>query len=130
MKLGGGYFFLFIYSCFLLFLFLFFLWLESSAALIHHVGHKFHEVFQLKQGSYADLPAAKISEMMKSNSLDVSLTILHFPIELIFHVCLSFTIYLISCVQNAPTQSLLTVVNGIIDESIEQKNGEIPHVRN
>nr|QWT43340.1 kinesin-like protein KIN14K [Citrullus lanatus] len=64
----------------------------------HQVGHKFHEVFQLKQGRYADLPAAKISEMMKSNSLD-----------------------------NAPTQSLLSVVNGILDESVERKNGEIPH---
>ncbi|KAF7136213.1 hypothetical protein RHSIM_Rhsim08G0134600 [Rhododendron simsii] len=71
---------------------------EPSAALIHHVGHKFHEVFQLKQGCYADLPAAKISEMMKSNSLD-----------------------------NAPTQSLLSVVNGILDESVERKNSEIPH---
>ncbi|GLT42176.1 hypothetical protein SLA2020_161930 [Shorea laevis] len=65
---------------------------------LHHGGHKFHEVFQLKQGHYADLPATKISEMMKSNSLD-----------------------------NAPTQSLLTVVNGILDESVERKNGEIPH---
>ncbi|XP_073317006.1 kinesin-like protein KIN-14C [Primulina huaijiensis] len=71
---------------------------EPSAALINHVGHKFHEVFQLKQGSYTDIPAAKISEIMKSNSLD-----------------------------NAPTQSLLCVVNGILDESIERKNGEIPH---
>ncbi|XP_057954477.1 kinesin-like protein KIN-14C isoform X2 [Malania oleifera] len=71
---------------------------EPSAALIHHVGHKFHEVFQLKQGRYADIPAAKISEMMKSNSLD-----------------------------NAPTQSLLSVINGILDESVERKNGEIPH---
>ncbi|KAL6575931.1 hypothetical protein OROHE_000402 [Orobanche hederae] len=71
---------------------------EPSAALTTHAGHKFHEVFQLKQGSYTDLPAAKISEMMKSNSLD-----------------------------NAPTQSLLSVVNGILDESIELKNGEIPH---
>ncbi|XP_031257659.1 kinesin-like protein KIN-14C [Pistacia vera] len=72
--------------------------LEQSAALLHHVGHKFHEVFQLKQGRYSDLPAAKISEMMKSNTLD-----------------------------NAPTQSLLSVVNGILDESIERKNGEIPY---
>ncbi|KAL6518245.1 hypothetical protein OROMI_033946 [Orobanche minor] len=71
---------------------------EPSAALTTHASHKFHEVFQLKQGSYTDLPAAKISEMMKSNSLD-----------------------------NAPTQSLLSVVNGILDESIELKNGEIPH---
>ncbi|XP_069154901.1 kinesin-like protein KIN-14C isoform X1 [Solanum lycopersicum] len=71
---------------------------EPSAALLHHVGHKFHEVFQLKQGGYADLPPSKISEMMKSNSLDI-----------------------------APTQSLLSVVNEILDESIERKNGEIPH---
>ncbi|KAL6175313.1 hypothetical protein ACLB2K_051954 [Fragaria x ananassa] len=70
---------------------------EPSTGLMHHVGHKFHEVFQLKQGRYADLPAAKISEMMKSNSLD-----------------------------NAPTQSLLSVVNGILDESVERNNSEIP----
>ena len=30
--------------------------------------------------------------------------------------------------QNAPTQSLLSVVNGILDEIIERKNGEIPYV--
>nr|XP_029119048.1 kinesin-like protein KIN-14C [Elaeis guineensis] len=71
---------------------------EPSSAVAHNAGHKFHEVFQLKQGRYSDLPPAKISEMMKSNSLD----------------------------QNAPTQSLLSVVNGILDESIERKNGEIP----
>lgn len=51
---------------------LFPLFVEPSAALIYHVGHKFHEVFQLKQGRYADIPAAKLTEMMKSNSLDVS----------------------------------------------------------
>ncbi|XP_020264885.1 kinesin-like protein KIN-14C isoform X2 [Asparagus officinalis] len=72
--------------------------LEPSTALSHSVGNKLHEVFQLKQGRYSALPAAKISEMMKSNSLD-----------------------------NAPTQSLLSVVNGILDESIERKSGEIPH---
>uniref|UniRef100_M8BIT3 Kinesin-4 n=1 Tax=Aegilops tauschii TaxID=37682 RepID=M8BIT3_AEGTA len=33
-------------------------------------GKKLREIFQLKRGSYADLPAAKISEMMHSNSLD------------------------------------------------------------
>ncbi|KAJ6676960.1 KINESIN-LIKE PROTEIN KLP-3 [Salix viminalis] len=71
---------------------------EPSAASMHHVVHKFHEVFQLKQGRYSDLSAANISEMMKSNSLD-----------------------------NAPTQSLLSVVNGILDESIERKNDKIPH---
>ncbi|AQK94916.1 kinesin-related protein3 [Zea mays] len=61
-------------------------------------GQKVREVFQLKRGSYSDLTAAKISEMMHSNSLD-----------------------------NAPTQSLISVVNGILDESIERKKGEIPH---
>ncbi|XP_058757794.1 kinesin-like protein KIN-14C isoform X1 [Vicia villosa] len=71
---------------------------EPSASLIYQVGNKFHEVFQIKPRSYADLPAAKISEMMKSNSLD-----------------------------NAPTQSLLSVVNGILEESVEKRNGEIPH---
>jgi len=30
--------------------------------------------------------------------------------------------------QNAPTQSLLSFVNGVLDEIIENKNGEIPYV--
>lgn len=47
-------------------------YMDSSATVISHAGHKFHEVFQHKQGSYTDLPASRISEMMKSNSLDVS----------------------------------------------------------
>ncbi|XP_058727288.1 kinesin-like protein KIN-14P [Vicia villosa] len=69
---------------------------EQSGAL-NQVGHRFPDVFQQKGGSYADLPAAKISELMKSSSLD-----------------------------NAPTQSLLSVVNGILEESVERRNGEIP----
>ncbi|XP_040861433.1 kinesin-like protein KIN-14P [Glycine max] len=71
---------------------------EPSTTLISQVGHKFPEVFRLRQGSYGDLPSAKISELMKSTSLD-----------------------------NAPTQSLLSVVNGILEESVERRNGEIPH---
>ncbi|KAL7588217.1 hypothetical protein Lser_V15G40875 [Lactuca serriola] len=71
---------------------------EATTAMMHHAGHRFHEVFQMKHGGYSDLPAAKISELMKSNSLDI-----------------------------APTQSLLSMVNGILDESISRKNGEIPH---
>ncbi|KAG8070228.1 hypothetical protein GUJ93_ZPchr0006g45207 [Zizania palustris] len=55
-------------------------------------------VFQAKQGGYADLPSGKYSDLMKSTSLD-----------------------------NAPTQSLLGVVNSILDESIERKNGQIPY---
>ncbi|XP_047950627.1 kinesin-like protein KIN-14P [Salvia hispanica] len=69
-----------------------------TASVISHAGHNFHDVMQLKHGSYADLPAAKMSEMMKSNSLD-----------------------------NAPIQSLLSVVNGILDEGVEMKSGAIPH---
>lgn len=37
-----------------------------------HAGRNFHEVFQLRQGGYSDLPSSKISDMMKSTSLDVS----------------------------------------------------------
>ncbi|VVA91767.1 unnamed protein product [Arabis nemorensis] len=68
----------------------------SSPGSMLHGGPKYHEAFQMKQGRF-DLQAPKISEMMKSNHLD-----------------------------NAPTQSLLSIVNGILDESIERKNGEIP----
>ncbi|XP_039011441.1 LOW QUALITY PROTEIN: kinesin-like protein KIN-14P [Hibiscus syriacus] len=70
---------------------------QQSTTGLPHGGQKFHEVFQWKQGRYADLPTTKISEIMKSNSLD-----------------------------NAPTQSLLSVVNGILDESFQRKKGEIP----
>ncbi|KAI5441751.1 hypothetical protein KIW84_010989 [Lathyrus oleraceus] len=69
---------------------------------LNQFGHRFPDVFQQKGGSYADLPAAKISELMKSSSLD--------------HLLM----------QNAPTQSLLSVVNGILEESVERRNGEIP----
>ncbi|MCH87137.1 kinesin-4-like [Trifolium medium] len=72
---------------------------EPPGTLINQVGNKFYEAFQQKHGSYADLPAAKITELMKSSSLD-----------------------------NAPTQSLLSVVNGILEESVERRNGEIPLV--
>ncbi|XP_019163237.1 PREDICTED: kinesin-like protein KIN-14P isoform X2 [Ipomoea nil] len=70
---------------------------DPSAASGHHVGHRFQQVFQVKQGSYADLLPTKVSEAVKSNRLD-----------------------------NAPTHSLLSVVNGILDESTERKNGGVP----
>ncbi|KAL8140321.1 hypothetical protein V2J09_006342, partial [Rumex salicifolius] len=69
---------------------------ESQSGLLQR-GHKFNEVFQMKQGFYSDLRVTRISEMVKSNSLDT-----------------------------APTQSLLSVVNGILDETIERRNTEIP----
>nr|GEV37750.1 kinesin-like protein KIN-14C [Tanacetum cinerariifolium] len=35
---------------------------EPTSTYTHHVGHKFHEVFQMKHGGgYSDLPASKIS---------------------------------------------------------------------
>ncbi|KAM0908232.1 hypothetical protein ACQ4PT_015595 [Festuca glaucescens] len=70
----------------------------GQSSISRHAGHNFHEVFQLRQGGYFDLPSCNISEMMKSTSMD-----------------------------NAPTQSLLSVVNGILDEIIERKIGEIPY---
>lgn len=52
---------------------------EPSPTLINQVGsNKFPEVFRVKQGSYADHPSAKISELMKSTSLDVSSPVLFF----------------------------------------------------
>lgn len=103
---------------------------ESTSALMHHAGHKFQEVFQMKHGGYSDLPAAKISELMKSNSLDVITLIICFvPPEYLSLYSSYITQYgEILFVQIAPTQSLLSMVNGILDESISRKNGEIPHV--
>jgi len=106
---------------------------EPSTTLISQVGHKFPEVFRLRQGSYGDLPSAKISELMKSTSLDVNSHILF----IIFQFLQIIHIFLVLCIidlfqhlllQNAPTQSLLSVVNGILEESVERRNGEIPHV--
>ncbi|GMI75469.1 hypothetical protein like AT1G73860 [Hibiscus trionum] len=71
---------------------------EPSAAVLQHVGHKVHDAFQLKQVCYAELPVTNILEMMASNNFD-----------------------------NAPTQSLLNVVYGILDASVETKNDEITH---
>ncbi|XP_028800172.1 kinesin-like protein KIN-14C [Neltuma alba] len=65
----------------------------------HSAGHKFHEMFQPKNGSFVDMPSSKVSEIMKSNSIE-----------------------------NASTQYVLTFMNGILDESAERRNGEIPHV--
>ncbi|WOL07311.1 kinesin-4-like [Canna indica] len=74
-------------------------YVDPSTPQSHHGGRRFHEVFQLKQESYFGLTTAKISEMIKSNSLD-----------------------------NASTQSLLSIANGILDESAGKKNGDIPQL--
>ncbi|KAE9586048.1 putative minus-end-directed kinesin ATPase [Lupinus albus] len=103
-----------------------------SPVMPEHVGNKIHDVFQLKHGSYSDLPEAKISELMKSTNLDVnSYSLFHHLYIFIFFIY----IYLVPCItdlfqhlllQNAPTQSLLSVVNGILEESVERRSGEIP----
>lgn len=59
-------------------------------------GSKLPDGIQSKHG-FADIPAAKISELMKLNSLE-----------------------------SASTHSLFSVVNNILDDSIERKNGDIP----
>ncbi|KAL6876396.1 hypothetical protein ACP4OV_012968 [Aristida adscensionis] len=68
------------------------------SSISRHSGHNFHELFHLRQGGYSDLPISRILDMIKSTSLD-----------------------------NAPTQSLLGFVNGILDEIIEKRNAEIPY---
>ncbi|XP_042451273.1 kinesin-like protein KIN-14C isoform X1 [Zingiber officinale] len=70
---------------------------EESSFAFHYAGHNFPEACQLGQGHVSDLSSAKIIEVLKSNSLD-----------------------------SAPAQSLLIIINGILDESIERRNGEIP----
>jgi hypothetical protein len=64
--------------------------------------------------------------MMHPRSIDVTSLASHHIIALLPLVCALLLITIFS--QNAPTQSLLRVVNGILDESIERKRGEIPHV--
>ncbi|XVF52904.1 hypothetical protein PTKIN_Ptkin05aG0055800 [Pterospermum kingtungense] len=62
-----------------------------------NLSGEFHSI-QLQQGCYPDLSDATILEVLKSSSLD-----------------------------NASTQSLFKILYGIMDESIERKNGDVPH---
>ncbi|KAI5601460.1 hypothetical protein BDE02_01G093500 [Populus trichocarpa] len=71
---------------------------SASAALVHDVVHNLSEMFQQKQGSYADLSDSNILELMKSNGLD-----------------------------NTSTRTLFSLVNRILEESIERKNGHVHH---
>ncbi|XP_052141452.1 kinesin-like protein KIN-14D isoform X2 [Oryza glaberrima] len=71
---------------------------EPSSPVLGSDPYSPSQVFQLKQGGYADQLGGKYSDLLKSTSLD-----------------------------NAPTQSLLGVFNSILDESIERKNGQIPY---
>ncbi|KAL4362932.1 hypothetical protein GQ457_04G012370 [Hibiscus cannabinus] len=71
---------------------------EPAAPVLQHVGHKFHDVLQLKKVCYVELPVANILEMLESSNLD-----------------------------NAPTQSLLNVLYGILDQSVKTKDDEMTH---
>ncbi|XP_011022683.1 PREDICTED: kinesin-4-like isoform X1 [Populus euphratica] len=72
---------------------------SESAALAHDAAHKLSEMFQQKQGSYADLSDSNILELMKSKGF----------------------------AQNASTRTLFSLVNIILEENIERKNGHVHH---
>ncbi|KAJ6415185.1 hypothetical protein OIU84_004053 [Salix udensis] len=72
---------------------------SESAALAHDAGHKLSEMSQQKQGSYAVLSDSNILELMNSNGFD-----------------------------NASTRTLFSLVNRILEENIERKNGHVHHM--
>ncbi|KAI4343247.1 hypothetical protein MLD38_027775 [Melastoma candidum] len=63
-----------------------------------YIGNDRHDVFELKQGSFADLTGTKIMELIKSNCLD-----------------------------NASSKSLFSVASRILDECVERGNTDISH---
>ncbi|KDP25433.1 hypothetical protein JCGZ_20589 [Jatropha curcas] len=71
---------------------------EPSAALQYDAGHKISEAFLPKQG-HADLSDSNILELMKSNGLD-----------------------------NASTRTLFSLLNRIMDDSMERKNGFVQNM--
>lgn len=107
---------------------------EPSAALAHDVAYKISEMFSLKQGCYVDLSESNILELMKLNGLDVSSCYLMYMFgsisseknNLKIDAVLSY--FFDSFVQNASTQTLFGLLNGVLDESIERKNGHVHHV--
>jgi len=66
------YIFIEVCMCYFLIIFILVLSYLESAALAHDAAHKLSEMFQQKQGSYADLSDSNILELMKSNGFDVS----------------------------------------------------------
>lgn len=71
---------------------------EPLASVNHQPGYKIQEMLQLKQEFFADLSTTKSMELIKLTSLE-----------------------------NAPTQSLFSVANRILEENFERKNGELSH---
>ncbi|KAH9719565.1 kinesin-like protein KIN-14J [Citrus sinensis] len=74
---------------------------SEESALMHHLAHTFHDVLHLKEGGYTDVSDVKILEFVNS-----------------------------SCMDNASTKSLFNIVNRILDECVERKNGDAPHQNN
>ncbi|CAI9267955.1 unnamed protein product [Lactuca saligna] len=101
---------------------------KPMSAMMHHAGHRFHEVFQMKHGDYSDLPATKISELMICNSLDVISLMLVVPCELInIHILHLYNFRIFYCTY-CPYIVASKHSNGILDESISSMSSEIPHV--
>ncbi|KAF8033038.1 hypothetical protein BT93_D1811 [Corymbia citriodora subsp. variegata] len=71
---------------------------EPLASANHYPGYKIQDTLQMKQELFADLSSTKSMELIKLTSLE-----------------------------NAPTQSLFSVANRILEESFERKNGELSH---
>lgn len=111
---------------------------------MHHLAHKFHDVLQLKEGGYTDVSDVKILEFVNSSCVDVSFSV---PLCICVNICdqikVSGTILVLIqnldsndvlmqfCnlfMQNASTKSLFSIVNRILDECVERKNGDVPHV--
>ncbi|GMH22704.1 hypothetical protein Nepgr_024547 [Nepenthes gracilis] len=66
---------------------------------VNEFGNMVNEVLHKKKASYHDISIAKISDLMTGNSLD-----------------------------KAPTQLLFSMVNKVLDESVERKSGDVPHL--
>ncbi|KAJ0986407.1 hypothetical protein J5N97_004763 [Dioscorea zingiberensis] len=102
----------------------------SSPFLSHNAGQKLAEGSPLKQGHRSNLYAAKVSDLLKLNNLDVTyLTMIQISSRIVYTEVASLN-HGVSCLQSSPTQTLLNVASGILNESIERKNGEIPQQNN
>ncbi|XP_045823203.1 kinesin-like protein KIN-14J isoform X2 [Trifolium pratense] len=73
---------------------------SDGIASIDHIGFKSNELLQLKQGLHMDLSDAKLNELLKSNNLD-----------------------------SVPTRFLFNIVNRILSDIFERKNGDIPQAQ-
>ncbi|CAL5214822.1 unnamed protein product [Lathyrus oleraceus] len=73
---------------------------SDGIASINHIGFKSNELLQLKQGLHVDLSDAKLNELLKSNNLD-----------------------------SISTRFLFNILNRILSDIFERKNGDIPQAQ-